>query len=181
MRISKYKTLGQYRILSSQKVDGVYRVLSLSEYRIFQFKFPFTVRIQRWVNAKKVCKLKWGDFTSLSRAESVVAEIEEKRLKNDSEDWLIIKSIAVKGEMEGLKISYDEMSDCGYIYLTEKKTPIEFTVPDESDLFNFDFDGNDELVGIEFMSSQRLAKFIRKNVNISVPRPELPIEESDAE
>lgn len=176
MKVSRYKLLGEYQIASAKDLDDAYRLLCFCKYYILQFKFPFWKKVEEWISVSKVCKItseyssgkrKHIIFPSIAAAQTVIAQLEEKRLCNELGRWNVIKHIGDKNELEGPKITYDKEMNLGYIYLTREQIPVEFMVPSSDDLFVFDFDKNDQLIGIEFKSLEGLAKLIQSNVVLS--------------
>lgn len=172
MRISTYKPLGQYRIASMKDIDNAYRLMCSVEYYILQKRWPFIKKVGGWTTARKayglIIRKKYTIHNSVPEAEQTIAQLEEVRLRNELGRWTIIKSINTKNELMGPKVVYDKESDQGYIYLTEKQVSVEISVPSSDNLFVLDFDENDQLIGIEFNSLERLIKFIRSNISLSV-------------
>lgn len=171
MRISTYKPLGQYEIASIKNIDNAYRLLCSVEYYILRRKWFFIKKVQGWVTARKaygtIIKRKYYIFNSISDAEQRIAQLEELRSGNELGRWTVVKSIGAINELMGPKIVYDRESNQGYIYLTEKQSPVGISVPSSDNLFVLDFDENDQLIGIEFNSLEGLIKFIRSNISLN--------------
>lgn len=68
-----------------------------------------------------------------------------------------------------MDIIYDEENDVGYIHIQYPKIMGGLsTIPSKDDLFNFDYNGDGELIGIEFMSLEELIRIIQTNVELDM-------------
>jgi len=68
-----------------------------------------------------------------------------------------------------MDITYDEENDIGYIQLQYPKVNSGLhTIVSKDDLFHFDYNGNGDLVGIEFMSIEELIRIIKNNTDLEI-------------